>query len=347
MTTFPMTSTTRFRTFAAMSAALFSTLLLTACGGEPLAAALPFAPSALPSSTLALQAADGTDAWGTLGKGKSKDDKGKDDKGKGSDDDDDALDGGVPVATTMVTIEGVVLTATGVFPVRSIVVGLQSFVTDAATTFEGGLCAQLLPLAAVEVRAARQTDGTLLAKDVEFDDTDVDEDDAGRWEGIVSGLVIPATCPAITFVVATRTVVTDLATVFEGGMCAQVLNDVNVRVRGTLQANGTVLASRVEIRTEDEDDGDGDDAEDDDDGDGTPNDGAGPPDGTVSSFRGTCPTVSFNLKGLTIVADATTTYVGGTCATLRPNVQVVVTGALAPAARRTFNAATITITRTH
>jgi len=50
---------------------------------------------------------------------------------------------------------------------------------------------------------------------------------------------------------------------------------------------------------------------------------------------------------LTIVADAATTYVGGTCATLRPSVKVVVTGDLAPEGGRRFNAATITITRAH
>ena len=77
-----------------------------------------------------------------------------------------------------------------------------------------------------------------------------------------------------------------------------------------------------------------------------PHHGAGPLDGTVSRFRGVCPAVTFNLKGTTIVTDAATTYVNGTCATLRPNVKVVVTGT-PQAERRRFTAATITITRRH
>ena len=80
-----------------------------------------------------------------------------------------------------------------------------------------------------------------------------------------------------------------------------------------------------------------------------PNPSQGPErlEGTVSSFRGVCPTVTFNLKGTTVVTDATATkYDGGTCATLRPNVQVVVTGTPGTV-RRTLRAATITITRTH
>lgn len=102
----------------------------------------------------------------------------------------------------------------------------------------------------------------------------------------------------------------------------------------------------VEITTGDGDDTEDDTEDNDDDSDGNPHHGEGSHDGTVSSFRGACPTVTFNLKGLTIVADGATTYFGGTCATLRPSVKVVVTGALS-AARRTFKAATITITRAH
>lgn len=266
-------SATPLRTFAAISAALFSTLLLVACSGGPQAAA-PFAPSALPSSMLSLEAAGGIDAWGTLGKGN---DKGRNDKGRGNEDEDDAdddsdddSDGEAPTALATVKIEGVVSSVTGTCPAVTFVVGTHSVVTDAATAFDHGLCAQLVPQAAVEVRAVRQTDGTLLAKKVEFDDPDVDDDED----------------------------------------------------------------------TDDEEDSDAEN------GEGNPHHGAGPHDGTVSRFRGVCPTVTFNLKGLTILADATTTYTGGTCAALRPNVQVVVTGALLPE-RRMFKAATITITRTH
>jgi hypothetical protein len=167
------TLTTPLRTFAAISAALLSTMLFVACSSGP-QAALPFAPSALPSSMLPLEAADGIDAWGTLGKGNDKD-RDKGDKGKGKDDD-----------------------------------------------------------------------------------------------------------------------------------------------------------------TENED------------GERNPHDGTRPFHGTVSNFRGVCEAVTFNLKGLTIVADAATIYLGGggTCATLRPNVKVVVTGTPG-AERRTFKAAAITITRTH
>ncbi|MSO81758.1 MAG: hypothetical protein EXQ53_00465 [Acidobacteria bacterium] len=115
-------------------------------------------------------------------------------------------------------------------------------------------------------------------------------------------------------------------------------------MRAVRRTDGTLLATDVEFAYAHADDATDD--VDDGNGQGNPHIGTGPHDGTVSSFRGVCPTVTFNLRGTTIVADAKTTYVGGTCATLRPNVQVIVTGAPAPG-RRMFAAATITITRTH
>ena len=91
------------------------------------------------------------------------------------------------------------------------------------------------------------------------------------------------------------------------------------------------------------DDGEGDEV---DDHDGSnPHDGLGPFQGTVSRFRGLCPAVMFNLKGMRIVATTATTYTGGTCETLRPNVRVIVTGTHGTE-RRVFHATAIAITRT-
>ncbi len=74
------------------------------------------------------------------------------------------------------------------------------------------------------------------------------------------------------------------------------------------------------------DDDEDSDSDNDDNGKdtGKGKDGTGPLDGTVSSFRGDCPAVTFSLRGTTIVTDSSTTYAGGGCATLRPNVKVIV-----------------------
>jgi len=83
-----------------------------------------------------------------------------------------------------------------------------------------------------------------------------DDHDADHAEGVVAGLA--GTCPAITFTVGTAktTVTATDKTIFGRGGCAAVVNNVNVEVRGALQADGSILASRVSVEHEEDDDGD-------------------------------------------------------------------------------------------
>ena len=76
------------------------------------------------------------------------------------------------------------------------------------------------------------------------DGDDDDEDDNDEIEGNVSGLT--GTCPAITFMVGTRTIKTSSTTVFEDP-CSLILNTVRVEVKGLPAADGTFSATRVEI----------------------------------------------------------------------------------------------------
>jgi hypothetical protein len=75
-------------------------------------------------------------------------------------------------------------------------------------------------------------------------DRDDDDDDKHQIKGSVSGLT--GACPAITFTVGTRTVKTTSTTVFDDP-CSRILNNVRVEVEGTLAADGTFMARRVEI----------------------------------------------------------------------------------------------------
>lgn len=313
--------------------AFLITVSSVACSGSA-QDLMPLAPSAAPSATISVEAGDAVDTWDTSGKDKDRpkgDDRDKG-KGKGKDREDSTT-------SQTVEVEGAVGTVTGACPAKTFTVGQHSIVTNSQTTYDDGLCAELVPLARVEVRAVKQADGTLVATKVEFEDADDDEDaNDVKVEGIVSGL--SGTCPAISFTAGGKTVSTSATTVFHKTTCAAVQNLTRVHVRGTLQTNGSVLARRVELEDDDDDD------EDEEDDDGNRHHGAGPHHGTVSSFRGTCPVVTFNLKGLRISTTSATTYVGGACETLRPNVQVLVTGTLGTEPR-TFTATTIAITRTH
>ena len=336
------------RKFFSLAAALLLAVSIAGCSGSPLAST-PLSPSALPSSGLALETGDAiaaTDDWGALRKGNGKDNgKGKegdddderngkggdDEKGKDGDKGKDDSRAGAPAAS--VEIEGIVATVTGACPTKTVTVGTRSFATSASTVYDGGTCAELVATAVVEAKATTQADGTLLATKVEFEEAN--EDSLTHVEGTVA--TITGTCPAITVVVTGQpSVATSATTQFRKGACADVQPGTRVEMRGTLQADGTVTATRVDIKKSEEGD----------DEDRNPHDGPGPFDGTVSELRGICPTATFNLKGMEIVTGAATTYTGGTCETLRPNVQVLVTGTRV-GETRTINAVTIEITRTH
>lgn len=122
----------------------------------------------------------------------------------------------------------------------------------------------------VHVSANRVTAGTGLATTTQLEATEIkvqnpsrddddadddeeeeeDEEDGGvtnrvEVEGIVSARA--GTCPALSFSLGGKTVVTTVSTVFKDGTCAAVLNGVSVEVDGLLQANGTVLATVVDI----------------------------------------------------------------------------------------------------
>lgn len=66
-----------------------------------------------------------------------------------------------------------------------------------------------------------------------------------RLEGKISSL--SGTCPALRFRVDDRTVITDRNTDFRHGECSRVRNGEEVTVRGFVQPDGTVLATRVDL----------------------------------------------------------------------------------------------------
>ena len=94
---------------------------------------------------------------------------------------------------------------------------------------------------ATEVKVEERDD-----EDDDDDDEDDDRDDGRQTElsGTVSGL--GGACPSITFTVRSTGVRTSSATDFRHA-CSLILNAVRVEVRGTRDANGQILATRVEL----------------------------------------------------------------------------------------------------
>jgi len=151
--------------------------------------------------------------------------------------------------------EGLVSGLTGTCPALTFSVGSTKVTTDGTTFFEDGTCADVKNGTEVEVKGRPQTDGSILAalvelSDEDHDDADDDDDseDEGGFEGIVGTLT--DTCPAITFMLQTRQITTTNTTRFDGGVCTAIKNGSKVEVEGNLQANGSVVATRVEIVNE-------------------------------------------------------------------------------------------------
>jgi hypothetical protein len=151
----------------------------------------------------------------------------------------------------LVELEGPVSGVTGTCPSLTFTVRGRQVVTNSATSFKDGLCAQIVNNTDVEVKGQRQANGSLQAIRVSIggdnnddDDNEHEDDDRNEVKGAVSGLA--GTCPAVTFLVNGRTVMTNSSTQFERG-CSSVQNGRRVEAEGMTQTNGSLLATKIDI----------------------------------------------------------------------------------------------------
>jgi hypothetical protein len=153
---------------------------------------------------------------------------------------------------------------------------------------------------------------TLVATEIKVQDTGRDNDDTIEAEikGTISGLSATTGCPVVTFTIGTTKVSTSAATVFDDVTCQTLANGALVEVEGTRQADGSILARRVEAE-------------------------AGPDEveGIVFEFSGaaSCPAATFRVGptlslSTKVTTTATTTFSGVTCATLANGLRVEVEG---------------------
>jgi len=204
---------------------------------------------------------------------------------------------------TAVELAGVVSGLTGACPAVTFTVGTQTVQTTAQTEFDDGRCTNVVNGARVKIKGSAQPDGTVLARKVSIEDDEDDEE--VEVKGVVSGLT--GACPAITFTVGTRTVVTTAQTAFDDGGCASVVNGAVVEAEGTLQPDGSILARKVSVEDDD------DEVE---------------VKGLVSGLTGACPSITFTIGTRTITATAQTRFEDGDCASVVNGALVEVEGTL-------------------
>src|SRR6185312_7605187 len=153
------------------------------------------------------------------------------------------------------------------------------------------------------VQARGTKDGTTLTateikveNDNDDDDDDHDKPTTVSLSGVVSGST--GTCPAVTFTVQSTKVTVNSGTTYSSTTCADATkNAANVKVTGTKQADGSVLATSVSLTT------------------------PAPTTltGFISASAGTCPAVTFTVQSTKVTVNSSTTFPSTTCADATKN----------------------------
>src|SRR5262249_52263860 len=133
----------------------------------------------------------------------------------------------------------------------SFTVGTTKVATNASTQFKEARCEALKGGSEVEVKGARQGDGSILATSIEGDDEDEKENEEGNEAEVKGAIVagsIGGSCAAsnLSFRVGSTLVKTNSSTQFKDVACASLKAGDSVEVKGARQADNSVLASRVE-----------------------------------------------------------------------------------------------------
>lgn len=153
---------------------------------------------------------------------------------------------------------------------------------------------------------------TLVATEIKVEDTGHDDGDVDEVElkGAIAGLSATANCPVVTFTIGATNVTTSAATVFDDVTCATLANAAIVEVEGTKKADGSILATKVELE-------------------------AGPDEveGMIFALAGTgaCPTLTFKVGPIeslatTVNTNGSTTFTGVACAALANGARVEIEG---------------------
>ena len=177
-------------------------------------------------------------------------------------------------------VEGLIVTATGACPTRSLTVGTGTTAvrTSVLTEFQSGVCEDLIVGARIHARGQRALDGSVGATRVQIQepahqDNSHAQDGLEKTEGTVT--LASGTCPTRTLTVGTGHVVvnTTVTTTYKGGTCADLSVAARVKVTGSLAPDGSIEATRIDLKTTDDNDmadGEADDEADDNGLDATP-----------------------------------------------------------------------------
>jgi len=220
-------------------------------------------------------------------------------------------------------VEGRIVSVTCAANPATLVVGRTSQITvlvPAGTPIRHGgtavACAQLLVGAQVEVKGT--TNGSsVTASEIKLEDNPGPNPGPNppppgvsqvELHGAISSAITGA-CPAIGFTVGSAAVTTNASTTFDDTACAALKQGDQVEVKGTRQANGSVLATKVEKDDEDEDENEAEVR------------------GAISSaITGACPSIAFSIGSTSVSTNASTRFDDTSCSAVKRGDTVEVQG---------------------
>jgi hypothetical protein len=211
--------------------------------------------------------------------------------------------GTCPTATITIRNVPVALTSTTVFSApltcASLAAGTKVTVTAVLTFTDAGFTVEATKVTPADP-AATPSVGT-------------------KVEGVVA--TVTGTCPTrtITLEGTSGVIVTTASTKFDpSGFCDQIVPGSQIEAVGTRNAEGQLVATKVEPSNDDEQGGNS----------GRGKKGRG--EGVVGAITGSCPTLTLVITGTKVSTTATTEWKNGTCESLRPGTKVKIDGELRP-----------------
>lgn len=224
-----------------------------------------------------------------------------------------------PPATTAVETEGTV-TATGAgrCPELQFFFGTYAFNVSDATQYSGGTCADVAAGARVAIAGTKNAAESfvrvtrLAFRGGSTPAPTPPADSPGRpvdGEGVITTLRTGTTCPALSFYIGSYAITVGAATVFERGACGDLRAGVRVHVSGIMN-NNSVAASRISVQ------------------DDAPERAVVEGEGRVTRLvpGSACPALAVMIEEYTVSFDASTIFVGGTCADLAAGQRLGVRG---------------------
>jgi hypothetical protein len=200
-------------------------------------------------------------------------------------------------------VKGAVSNVSGDCPALTFVVNGTTVTTSTLTQFKDGSCGSIVSGRHVEITGTHQSSGAVLAARIEIKDNAAQND--VEVKGSISS--VGGSCPILTFVVNGKTIVTTASTQFKDSTCGSIAAGRRVEVKGTVQANGTILATRVEIEE---------------------NEVQAEVElkGSIASIGGGCPNVTLSMNGTSIITSPATQFKNGSCTSLRSGLKIEVKG---------------------